>query len=201
MECTIGVCFDDFVVIASDRTNARSIIVMKDDTDKTYNLSDTLVMSAVGESGDTTQFAEFIQKNVQLYKMQNSYELSPWAAANFTRRNLADYLRSRTPFHVNLLIAGYDKTEGECQLYVMDYLASMVKAPYACHGYGGFFTTALLDRHYRKDMSKEEAYGLIQDCVEEVQKRLIVNLPNFQVKVIDRDGITTMPDISIKTIV
>ena len=40
------------------------------DTDKTYNLSDTLVMSAVGESGDTTQFAEFIQKNVQLYKMQ-----------------------------------------------------------------------------------------------------------------------------------
>ena len=51
------------------------------------------------------------------------------------------------------------------------------------------------------DMSKEEAYGLIQDCVEEVQKRLIVNLPNFQVKVIDRDGITTMPDISIKTIV
>merc|ERR1712073_279494 len=133
------------------------------------NLSDTLVMSAAGESGDTTQFA--------------------------------DYLRSRTPFHVNLLIAGYDKTEGECQLYVMDYLASMVKAPYACHGYGGFFTTALLDRHYRKDMNKEEAYGLIQDCVEEVQKRLIVNLPNFQVKVIDRDGITTMPDISIKTIV
>ena len=51
---------------------------------------------------------------------------------------------------MNLLIAGYDKTEGECQLYVMDYLASMVKAPYACHGYGGFFTTALLDRHYRK---------------------------------------------------
>ena len=50
-------------------------------------------------------------------------------------------------------------------------------------------------------MNKEEAYGLIQDCVEEVQKRLIVNLPNFQVKVIDRDGITTMPDISIKTIV
>ena len=52
-------------------------------------------MSACGESGDTSQFAEFVQKNVQLYKMQNGYELSPWAAANFTRRNLADYLRSR----------------------------------------------------------------------------------------------------------
>ena len=52
-------------------------------------------MTAVGESGDTNQFAEFITKNIQLYKMQNGYELSPSGAANFTRRNLADYLRSR----------------------------------------------------------------------------------------------------------
>jgi len=200
MECTIGVCFKDFAVIATDKTNARSILVMKDDIDKTYQLSEKLLMSACGEAGDTTQFAEFITKNVQLYKMQNGYELSPWAAANFTRRNLADYLRSRTPFQVNLLIAGYDKENDACELYVMDYLASMVKAPYACHGYGGYFTTALLDRHYRKDMTKEEAYDLLKDCVKEVQKRLIVNLPNFQIKVIDRDGITTMPDISIKNI-
>ena len=54
-----------------------------------------MLMSVVGESGDTTQYAEFIAKNIQLYKMQNGYELSPKASANFTRRNLADYLRSR----------------------------------------------------------------------------------------------------------
>ena len=58
-------------------------------------MSDKLIMTAVGESGDTNQFAEFITKNIQLYKMQNGYELSPAGAANFTRRNLADYLRSR----------------------------------------------------------------------------------------------------------
>lgn len=34
-------------------------------------------------------------KNVQLYKMRNGYELCPAAAAAWTRRNLADYLRSR----------------------------------------------------------------------------------------------------------
>ena len=51
------------------------------------------------------------------------------------------------------------------------------------------------------DMNSDEAYALIQDCVEEVQKRLIVNLPNFQVKIVDRNGIKRLPDISIKTIV
>lgn len=87
--------FNDFALVASDATNAHSILVMKDDYDKTIKLSDRLLMSVTGEAGDTTQFAEFIAKNVQLYKMRNGYELSPAAASNFTRRNLADYLRSR----------------------------------------------------------------------------------------------------------
>lgn len=52
-------------------------------------------MSVTGEPGDTVQFAEYIAKNIQLYKMRNGYELSPKAAASYTRRNLAEYLRSR----------------------------------------------------------------------------------------------------------
>ena len=77
--------------------NQGSLIYLLEFSDqrKSYQLSDKLVMTAVGESGDTNQFAEFITKNIQLYKMQNGYELSPSGAANFTRRNLADYLRSR----------------------------------------------------------------------------------------------------------
>ena len=102
-------------------------MVMKDDQDKFCQLSEKLVMAVSGESGDTTQFAEYIHKNIQLYKMRNGYELSPAAAANFTRRNLADYLRSRTPYQVNLLIAGFDSETGKPELYFMDYLASMIK--------------------------------------------------------------------------
>ena len=36
-----------------------------------FNLSDRLLMSVCGAQGDTVQFAEFISKNVQLYKMRN----------------------------------------------------------------------------------------------------------------------------------
>lgn len=64
------------------------------DESKLYKISDKLVMAISGEQGDTIQFAEYIAKNIQLYKMRNGYELSPKAAANFTRRNLADALRS-----------------------------------------------------------------------------------------------------------
>ena len=56
----------------------------------------------------------------------------------------------QTPFHVNLLVAGYDDDKDECQLYAMDYLASMVKTNFSAHGYGGFFSTAILDDKYRE---------------------------------------------------
>ena len=80
----------------------------------------------------------------------------------------------------------------------MDYLASMVKVPFATHGYGGLFSMGVLDRYYREDLTQEEAYEVLQKCVVEVQKRLIINLPNFQVKVLDKDGIRQMKVIKSK---
>jgi len=200
MECLIGMQFDDFVMVAADQTNARSIMVMKSDQNKFFNLSDRLVMAVSGESGDTTQFAEYIAKNIALYKMRNGYELSPSAAANFTRRNLADYLRSRTPYMVNPLIAGFDTETGKPELYFMDYLAAMIQTKYACHGYGGFFSTSIMDRHHRTDMTRQQAYALMVECVKEVQKRLVLNLPNFGVVVVDKEGIHNMDTITPEVI-
>ncbi|KAG5890476.1 hypothetical protein JTB14_013418 [Gonioctena quinquepunctata] len=197
MECLLGIKFNDFVLIAADMTASQSIIVMKTDENKLHKLSNNIVMAVSGESGDTTQFAEYIAKNIQLYKMRNTYELSPKEAAFFTRRNLADTLRSRNAYQVNLLMAGYDKKEGP-QLYYMDYLASIASVDYAAHGYGGFFSLSIMDRNYLKTMTKEQGYELLKKCVQEVQKRLFINLPNFKVQAIDKDGIHDMPNISTK---
>ncbi|KAK3606164.1 hypothetical protein CHS0354_010798 [Potamilus streckersoni] len=194
MECLIGLQGKDFVMVASDTTSARSIVSMKQDYDKMFKLSNNLLMLVTGEAGDTVQFAEFIAKNVQLYKMRYGYDLSPHAAANFTRKNLADYLRSSTPYAVNLLIAGYDKTEGPA-LYYMDYLASLNKVPFAAHGYGSFFTLSIMDRHYTENITREEAAELLKKCINEIKKRFIVNMPTFKVRIVDKDGTHDQPDI------
>ena len=131
--------------------------------------------------------------------MRNGYELSPKAAASFTRRNLADYLRSRTPYFVNLLMAGYDVNSGP-ELYFIDYLASCVKVPYAAHGYGGFFSLSILDRYHKYDSTEEEAYILLKKCVREIHKRLIVNLPNFKVQKVSKEGIKELEPITAKNL-
>lgn len=104
MECLIGIKCNDFVLLAADGAVAHSIMVLKQDEQKITKLSDSLAMAVVGESGDTVQFADYIAKNITLYKTRNGYELSPKAAATFTRKNLADSLRSRNAYRVSMSV-------------------------------------------------------------------------------------------------
>ncbi|KAF0299335.1 Proteasome subunit beta type-2 [Amphibalanus amphitrite] len=169
------------------------------DDDKTFKLADNLVMAVSGEPGDTVQFAEYIAKNIQLYKMRNGYELSPSEAAHYTRRTLAEYLRSRSPYQCNLLLAGHTADAGP-ELYFMDYLGSCSRLPYAAHGYGGLFSLSVMDRYYKADATLEEALDIMQKCVAEIQTRLIVNLPNFQVLVVNKDGVKHLDDITVHSL-
>ncbi|KAB0360702.1 hypothetical protein FD755_002104 [Muntiacus reevesi] len=179
MEYLIGIQGPDYVLVASDRVAASNIVQMKDaDHDKMFKMSEKILLLCVGEAGDTVQFAEYIQKNVQLYKMRNG-GVFPW----------------QTPYHVNLLLAGYDEHEGPA-LYYMDYLAALAKAPFAAHGYGAFLTLSILDRYYTPTISREKAVELLRKCLEELQKRFILNLPTFSVRIIDRNGIHDLDNIS-----
>lgn len=199
MECVIGIQFKNFVLLASDKTSVWSIIVVKNDMNKIFKLSDRLLLGVTGEPGDSVQFSEYISKNIQLYKMRNGYEMSPTAASNYIQRNLASYLRSRTPYMVNLLVAGFDTQKNEAELHVMDYLATCTKVPYGMHGYGGFFVMGLMDRIYKSDCTLEEGVDMMKKCVAEIQKRMVINLPAFKLCVIDKDGARDLDDIVVDT--
>lgn len=92
-------------------------------------------------------------------------------------------------------MAGFDEKVGP-QLFFMDYLASMVELKYAVHGYGGYFALAILDRYHVDSLQREEALEVMRKCIREVHQRLVVNLPNFKVQLIDAEGIHDLPDIT-----
>ncbi|XP_026746716.1 proteasome subunit beta type-2-like [Trichoplusia ni] len=199
-QCLLGMQCKDFAIIAADQTNTQSIIVMKQDENKMYRISDNLVMGIIGEPGDTIQFAQFITKNVQLYRMRNNYQLDTAAAVHFTRKTLMEAFKGGTPSMVNMLVGGYDAAEGG-QLYTVDFLASSVKVPFGVHGIGGLLCLGIMDRFHKQELTEQEAYDVIKLCVSEVHQRLFVSLPNFQVKVINKHGIKDMPVICPATFI
>lgn len=100
MECLFGITGAGFTLLAADTISARSIVVMKGTEDKSRQLNAHTVMLYTGEPGDTVNFAEYIQRNIKLYGIRNGIELSPKATATFTRRELADSLRSRVIYQI-----------------------------------------------------------------------------------------------------
>lgn len=46
----------------------------------------------------------------------------------------------------------------------------------------------MMDRHYRSDMSVDEAIKLVDECIAEIRTRLVVAPPNFVIKIVDKDG-------------
>ena len=76
-------------------------------------------------------------------------------------------------------MAGYDAKAGP-SLYFMDYLSSMVKLPFAVHGYGAYFSLSIFDRYYKPDLSVDEAYELINKCVQEVGSKICGDNSEFE---------------------
>ncbi|KAL1806520.1 hypothetical protein DCAR_0832319 [Daucus carota subsp. sativus] len=189
MECVFGLVGKDFALVVADSSAVHSILVHKSNEDKVMVLDSHKLMGASGEAGDRAQFTEFIQKNVSLYQFRNGIPLTTAATANFTRGELATALR-KSPYMVNIVLAGYDKETGP-SLYFIDYIATLHKLDKAAFGYGAFFSLAMMDRHYRSDMSVEEAVDLVDKCILEIRSRLVVAPPNFVIKIVDKDGART----------
>ncbi|XP_073303855.1 proteasome subunit beta type-2-A-like [Primulina huaijiensis] len=186
MESVFGLVGKDFAIVAADTSAVHSILVHKTNEDKIMVLDSHKLMGASGETGDRVQFTEYIQKNVALYQFRNGIPLTTAAAANFTRGELATALR-KNPYMVNIILGGYDKDVGP-SLYFLDYIASLHKVDKAAFGYGSYFALAMMDRHYRQDMTVEEAIELVDKCILEIRTRLVVAPPNFVIKIVDKDG-------------
>ena len=108
MEVLFGITGKDFVLVAADTAAARSVVVMKHNEDKSRALNDNTIMLYSGEAGDTVQFAEYIQRNVQLYSIRNNVQLSTKEAAHFTRKELAESLRSRVKkYHISISLFSF----------------------------------------------------------------------------------------------
>ena len=189
MECLFGIQGKDFCLLAADTMVSRSIVTMKHNEIKHRHLNSQCGLIYSGEAGDTVSLADYLQANISLYTLRNDgVQLSPQAAASFSRRTLADSLRSRSPYNVNLLVGGVDGVSGKGELYWIDYLGSCVRVPFACHGYGGYFCMGLLDNQYKADLSKEEALELLKKCIHELKVRFVGNLPAFSVRIYNANG-------------
>lgn len=95
----------------------------------------------------------------------------PAAASSWVRRTLAESIRSRSPYAVNLLLAGFDTTDASPHLYWIDLYGTKATVPYAAHGLGMYVALSTMDKWWYPDMPRKDGVDVLKKCVDEVEKR------------------------------
>ncbi|KAE8727932.1 Proteasome subunit beta type-2-A [Hibiscus syriacus] len=165
MECVFGLVGIDFAVVAADSSAVHNILVHKSNEDKIMILDSHKLIVASGEPDDRCSVHLLVFKVLDSFK--SIYE---------------------NPCSMNILLAGYEK-EISPSLYYMDYIATLHKVDKGAFGYGSYFSLVMMDRHYHSGMTVEEAIDLVDKCIIEIRSRLVVDPPNFVIKIIDKDGV------------
>jgi 20S proteasome subunit beta 4 len=186
----------DKVILATDQSNARSILLYQTNVDKIIHLTSHSAMAVSGPNCDSNNFSEYISKNLSLYELANDgMKLSTSAQANFCRNELSKALR-KGPYQVNTLLGGYDINQltgvGQSSLYYLDYMGTLHPISYGCQGYAQMFCAGIMDRDYKSSMNlmtEQDAFDIITKCIKEMHTRFLVSQPNFIIKCIDKDGI------------
>ena len=192
MDCVFGVQGKDFILLGGDRTSVgNSIIKFQDSDHKISKISDNQLMACVGESYDKKNFPKLVKANLELYFFKNGHRLTTDESAAYLRKELAEGIRS-SPHQCNCLLAGYDN-DGP-KLYWLDYLGSYAKILKAAHGYGAYFLYGLMDNFYKKDLNLNEGEDIIKKCINELKTRFSINMVNFDVFKITKDGIEDISD-------
>lgn len=193
MDCVFGLQGKDYILLAGDRASVgNSIIKFQDSDKKIFKLTDTQMIACVGEAFDKKDFPKWIKANAEVYYFENGQRLTTDEIASYIRRELAVGIR-RSPHQCNCLVAGFD-TDGP-KLYWLDYLGSYGKLLKAAHGYGAYFLYGLMDNFYKKDLDLSEGEMIIKKCIKELKTRFAINMVNFDVFKITKEGIE---DISNK---
>merc|ERR1719329_1334846 len=156
MDCVFGIKGRDFVLVAADSSQTRSVITYKRDEDKIFGLDSHKILGCAGEHADRVNFAEYVQKNVTLYEFKTGMKQTCHGTANYVRSELVYFLR-KSPYSVNMMLGGVDmkKAEGEDEaqpvpsLYYIDYMASMQPCDFGAHGYGSYFIYSTFDRYWK----------------------------------------------------
>ena len=196
MEFLLGIRGRDFVLLASDLLSIRSIMVLSSEKSKFTSLAPTLLFSCVGEAGEADRIKEKLtaESNLAALRMGGRH-WSPSEAAHISRTIISKSLRTRSPYGVNLLVAGVNQTtnngkdnNSSGELFWIDHLGSLQPLPFAVHGYGAYFSMGLLDAQYSPDLSPSDAIELVANIVHELQTRFVIQMPKLELRLVNASG-------------
>lgn len=166
------------------------------DCSKIHALSSNCMAAVVGNEGDSMQFANFIATRVSLYEIANGYSMDTPLVIHFARQHLLSNLASRIKFAVTLLIACFDAKKGATLCFI-DSKGASQSLNYSGQGVGHSISMGIFHSMWKPDLSIEDGLTMVRRCIKEIQSRLIVNFRQFEIFLVDKNGVRKLESLCV----
>lgn len=192
---TVGLVFKDGVVLAADKRATQRYLIAHKDVDKILKITDRILITTAGLVGDNQMLRRFLRSQLKLFQVRREERPSIKAAATYLANLLYSRRFSFSPFHVQILLAGY---EGEAGLYSLGADGSALPDNYIATGSGSPVAYGVLQEKYEEEMSKSNAIKLAIKAIDAAIERDIGTGEGIDVKIVTSEGIEEYPESKIK---
>ncbi|CAI4987437.1 ANM_HP_G0079080.mRNA.1.CDS.1 [Saccharomyces cerevisiae] len=157
----VGVKFNNGVVIAADTRSTQGPIVADKNCAKLHRISPKIWCAGAGTAADTEALTQLIGSNIELHSLYTSREPRVVSALQMLKQHLFKY---QGHIGAYLIVAGVDPTGSH--LFSIHAHGSTDVGYYLSLGSGSLAAMAVLESHWKQDLTKEEAINLASDAIQ-----------------------------------
>ncbi|CAI4791239.1 BBL_G0050180.mRNA.1.CDS.1 [Saccharomyces cerevisiae] len=157
----VGVKFNNGVVIAADTRSTQGPIVADKNCAKLHRISPKIWCAGAGTAADTEAVTQLIGSNIELHSLYTSREPRVVSALQMLKHHLFKY---QGHIGAYLIVAGVDPTGSH--LFSIHAHGSTDVGYYLSLGSGSLAAMAVLESHWKQDLTKEEAIKVASDAIQ-----------------------------------
>jgi proteasome beta subunit len=183
---TIGVVYQDGVILASEKRVAYGYLVVSKGGKKVFKITDRIGAACAGLVADMQILTREIEAQANLFSMDVGRPISVRAAAKLMANVL--FNRRYAPLITQTIVAGMDE-EG-ASLYVLDVLGSLIPDKYTVVGSGTEIAIGVLEEGFKENMTLKEAKELVTRSIKSAVSRDVMSGDGIDFLIITKEGIT-----------
>lgn len=183
---TIGIVYKDGVVLATEHRATMGNVIAHKDVRKLFRIDNNLGLTVAGLVGDAQLLARYIKAEVELYKLKRNTMMSVNSAATLLSNIMRGGGGSYGFYYVGLIIGGIDTNGGH--VYSLDAAGGSIRDEYVSVGSGSPYAYGVLEDHFKKGMSEDEAISLAIRALNASMRRDSASGDGYAVSVINKEG-------------
>ena len=157
----ISVIYSGGVMLAADARTSSGQYVANRVADKIWPITSNIFCLKCGSAADT----QFLVQTIKSYMGQFAVEYGDKPPVKVAARLMQQYMyRYKRYLNCAVILCGYDNLEGP-SIYEIGMGGTVIKRIIAMNGSGSHYINGYVDKHFKENMTKEEAKEFLKNAV------------------------------------